>query len=297
MRRSAALVVLVGCAEPAPPVAPMDEHVIVRDACAPAELATGDREVFWIARCDGGSIRSVALGGGAISVLATGEAEAAMLASDGEYVYWMRVPSVGYGGSIVRMPRDGGAIAVLATGQSEMFTTLPQQLAVDATQVYRSRFSKDGSSPQATIAIGDSAPFLAVDGSGLYWANGHSVHHRPAGTSLDETLAETGRIIGQPIALTRSAVWFWNGGLAHAPKDGGPGSQIVLEETPLLGAFAGSADVVIWQRSGELMQADEAGEVSTLLTLTNLTAPVERLAADDERVYWIANGSVMSVPL
>ena len=181
-----------------------------------------------------------------------------------------------------------------------MFADLPQQLVVDATQVYRSRFSqilampKDGSASQATIAFGDSAPFLAVDGSGLYWANGHSVHHRPAGRSLDQTVALTDTIISQPLALTDGAVWFWNGGLARAPKDGSPGFQVVIAETPLLGAFAGSTDVVIWQRSGELMQANEAGEVSTL---TNLTAPVENLAVADDRAYWIASGSLMSAPL
>ena len=80
-----------------------------------------------LARSGSGTVSSVPLGGGALSLLASGQSSPRSLAVDSTNVYWT---NQGDAGSIAKVPIGGGSAAVLVGA------AIPWGIAVDGTNVY-----------------------------------------------------------------------------------------------------------------------------------------------------------------
>ncbi len=88
------------------------------------DIAVGATNVYWL---DPGVVRSVPIGGGAVTAVATGLAGPMRLAVDDQAVYWTDAAD----GTVNKAPLDGGPRTVLARCQQ-----WPTSIAVDGTSVY-----------------------------------------------------------------------------------------------------------------------------------------------------------------
>lgn len=151
---------------------------------SPAEIAVTDAFVFWTNEAiDGaessGSIMRSSLSGEDVTAIATAQAHPRSLAVSGGFVYWANFGTMpkppattNTDGAILRAPVGGGTAEVLVAGEES-----PEQLAVDATNVYWSvpwtgtiRRAPIGGGTPVTIASGQRAPRgIAVDARNVYW--------------------------------------------------------------------------------------------------------------------------------
>jgi sugar lactone lactonase YvrE len=101
----------------------------------PVELADGGRQnglaldassLYWASPEDDG-IYKVAIGGGSVTTLATGQPDPTAVAVDGAFVYWTNSA----GGTVMKVPKGGGSVVTVASGQDK-----PVDLAVDSEGVY-----------------------------------------------------------------------------------------------------------------------------------------------------------------
>ena len=127
----------------------------------PGRLAVDGTHVYWTS---GGDVKSVPIGGGAITTLASGHDGGQSVAVDGTHVYWISGSN-----SVKAVPVGGGSVNTLVSGQYPLLS-----LAVDGTHVY---FGTDagtypsqgvvkevpvGGGPVNTVARGQANPGVAV---------------------------------------------------------------------------------------------------------------------------------------
>lgn len=95
---------------------------------AHTNVAVDATSVYW-ADYDTGNVKKVAIGGGDVVTLATGQQKVTGLTTDSGNVYWTIFAS---SGSVMRVPADGSSAPVaIATNQ-----TYPLDVVVDSTYVY-----------------------------------------------------------------------------------------------------------------------------------------------------------------
>jgi hypothetical protein len=151
---------------------------------AKAALATGEyhpfgvtidaTNIYWTSKDDNagsvGSIRSMPLGGGAVTTLSasfTSEDNPHFVAVDASNVYWTTATTV------KKVPIGGGAATTLASGVNNAYG-----IALDATTVYFTEYAGNlvSSVPKAggaktVIASGLNGPYgVAVSGTTIFWA-------------------------------------------------------------------------------------------------------------------------------
>ncbi len=138
----------------------------------PNRIVTDGTDIYWV-NWTGGQVRSVPLGGGFVTEIATGQSGGLSVAVDGTHVFWTTEWA---GSNVMRANKGGGQLTVMAGSQNK-----PIALALDSTHVYFAssnggtvrRMLKDGP-PQniETIASGQGTPvFMALDATSVYWSN------------------------------------------------------------------------------------------------------------------------------
>ena len=293
---------LVGCAtapdsaQPVPLLPTPHGSVIVEDACMPSDLVNNAAYLFWIA-CDG-SIRRAAKADGTVEIVAANEPDAAMLAVDDNFVYWMRDPQPETSdsvGQLVRLFQLGGTPMVLADAQKDMFAELPEQLILDDTNVYRSTFNailgvpKDGSAPQQQIAIGNAGPFLAQDGEYLYWANASTIDRQRKGTSVTEQLVQTHAIVISPIAVTATGFFYWDQDILHR-IDKATAAVTLFPVSDPEGQVLVADDTSLYWLDGGVVRFDDDGTVTVLA----VDGSPGSLTVDSEFVYWTSGDQILA---
>jgi hypothetical protein len=134
-----------------------------------------------------GEVKSMDIGTGGVTTIATGQTQPEQIVSDGTRVYWSCVgmdDPVGGGvlmhtGSVQSSLPDGTDLQYYVTGD-----TRPRAIAVDPSFVYwysidqhaLMRAPKSGAGPVEIVAVPSGEPnSIAVDSTTLYWVTGSSV--------------------------------------------------------------------------------------------------------------------------
>lgn len=295
----AGVLVMLGCSDelPEPPAG----ELLVTGVCtttSPSTFASRGAALYWISPCES-AIRMVSKLDGAVDVFVNDQPNAAMLAVDEGFLYWGRAADSGRG-DLVRASLVDRTAVVIASAQTEMFGFLPQQLAVDDTMLYRSRFfeivamPKDGGGSQQEIAVGNSGPFLITDADYVYWANLHSVYRQRKGTAAAELLAQGGSAIFTPLATTYSALFYWQDGrLYRVDKNTAASAVSLLDDTAPRAFVSDGSAHLYWQSGAHLVQGTEDGVVTPI---ARVHGNVAALAVDEESVYWVDSGNIYRSP-
>lgn len=159
-------------------------------------LALGSAEAYWIntvycpddgGQCndaDGGLVERIALDGGDVTIMASGQSSPWSLVNDGANLYWTNEGDETRkyeSASVVQQSLDGGLPITLVSGGTDY-----RGIAVDATDVYwlvagtpANKYQDGavvkvpiGGGTPTTVATGQSTPFsVAVDDTAIYWTN------------------------------------------------------------------------------------------------------------------------------
>jgi hypothetical protein len=131
-----------------------------------------------------GTVSSVPIAGGAVTVLAPGRDKPSSVAVDGTSVYWLDSGSQGSSGALCKVPIGGGNVTTLASGLNN-----PVAVTVDATHayftssagtslgpngdVYDSAISKVPLSGGSVTVLASTDVYtpsaIAVDATSVYW--------------------------------------------------------------------------------------------------------------------------------
>jgi hypothetical protein len=147
-------------------------------------IAANDGNIYWTnsgtsnANYHDGTVMKASLGGGGLTILASGQNYTEDIAVDAMNVYWTN-----YGdGTVMKAPKSGGTPTIIASGQNHLLG-----IAVDAAAVYWTtagmpnnndftdgtvmKMPLDGGTP-TVLASGQAYPIgIAVDETSVYWIN------------------------------------------------------------------------------------------------------------------------------
>jgi hypothetical protein len=156
-----------------------------------SDLAVDDVNVYWL---DGSNVNKAPIAGGLATVLVSGQVSPSSIATDGQRVYWTNAgSSTASTGTVRSVQVGGGAPKTLASGQGE-----PSFVKADASQVYWGNVLAQLSS----VAVG-SVPSL-----------GGSTTPLVAGSSTYDSV--------RALAQVGSTLYFWVGGTLYSvPSSGG----------------------------------------------------------------------------
>jgi hypothetical protein len=143
-------------------------------------LAVDATRVVWVSNSAsaGSMVRTVPLGGGTPTTIATAGSSPYGVALDDSWVYWTVSNYTSPGGAVLKAPLSGGAAVALATGQ-----TNPREIAVTSNNVYWVNYGDsppatngalmrallDGGNPTTLAANQCGAGALAIDATHAYW--------------------------------------------------------------------------------------------------------------------------------
>jgi hypothetical protein len=233
-----------------------------------AGIAVNVAKVFW---SDGAQIRSIPVGGGSPTVLATPD-QPFQVQLDAANVYW-----TSFGGEVASTPLAGGAITTLVSSATSGNTYPPYFLAVDATSVYWTTQTNNdtgtivktpsGGGTLTTLATGQElSAGIVVDATNVYWGN-------------MSTTANAGAVMAVPII------------------GGSPSTLVPAQVGPL--AFATSNGNVYWTDPaipGPIASVATSGGAPTTLAVGHLPTGI---AVDGINVYWADTDgdAIMKVPV
>lgn len=203
-------------------------------------ITVGGGRVFWIddldwcltKRCSPSVgnlvLKSVSLGGGAVSSVASA-AHPMAITSDDAYLYWTE-----QGGAVKRMPLIGGTPDTIATTGETFYDSA---IAVDGTNLYWASFPKSAPTTEQIMAVPKAGGVtsllattnvvytrLASDGHYLYIAAGSGIHpgsltRVPVSGGVVESIAAN-QVVPTSVALDATHVYWANirGGIWRLAK-------------------------------------------------------------------------------
>ena len=225
-------------------------------------LAVDTKSLYWTDNTDAGTVSSLPLDGGSVSVLATNQNQPFAIASNGSDLYWLALDQV------MHLPLDGGtAVSIAQTTQ-----TIANNLTLDATYLYWSSGSVSASIYRAplnggtveTIATNQANPTsVAVDNGVVFWANyGDSTIIRSSPNGSASILLTTGTAAYSPWALMidRGSLYFTMpaaGSIGKIAEDGSGLSLVAVgQDRPY--SLASDSVAIFWTNY------DVAGEIISL---------------------------------
>jgi hypothetical protein len=151
------------------------------------------------------------------------------------------------------------------------------QTAIESKEV--TYFADDGHFPEVWGLGGILVTGFALDGDTLFWFGPRS---EPLASGTVTTFAAE----SETFALNTSAVFWTDGyGISMAPRGGGDPSTLV-SDTRWIASIAADESNVYWLGFGGLMSTPlEGGSITTLVPVANIS-PYERLAIDQDSLYW-----------
>ena len=247
-----------------------------------------------------GTIMAVPAGGGAQTVLASGQNGPAGLVVNGGTVYWADSGT----GAIMAIPVTGGTPTVLASGQND-----PAYVAVDNGTVY---WADSGAGTIMAVPEGGGAPTVLASGQpgpAYVAANGGTVYWVDSGAGMIMNVPEGGgtpaTLVNDPsgpayLAVDSGFVYWANGaGQIMAVRAAVGSTPFVLASGQNGGAYVtANGGTVYWTNlSGQIMAAPGNGVGGSTVLASDTNQPAY-LAADSSTVYWIDNSTdtIMAVP-
>lgn len=226
-------------------------------------LAVDTNSLYWTDNADAGTISSLPLDGGSVSVLAANQNQPFAITSNGSDLYWLTLDAV------MHEPLDGGkAVAIANTSQ-----TIANNLTLDAAYLYWSSGSVDASIYRAplnggtveTIATNQANPTsVAVDNGVVFWANyGDSTIVRSSPNGSASILLTTGAtyspwalmIAGGNLYFTMPAV-----GLVGRIGEDGSDMAIIASGQDRPYSLASGSGAICWTNydvAGEIVSINE----------------------------------------
>jgi hypothetical protein len=294
-------------------------------------VAVDAASVFWLTDKE---LLKLDKSSGTTTTLASGFLDPPCLVLDDANVY-VASPFISKGGTggLVRVPKAGGASTALVKKDALAVAVLAAHcLAVDAGSVYWTDtngkvmgVAKNGGAPR-TI---DSVPLnpnamrsIALDSSGIYWANYGDAMKTPRDGYLKGVPASGGKPVffldtikavgwhptggGSPsdVALDADNVYWTDFGpstssnqeIDKTPKAGGTVTTLAAMSTEPTG-IAVDSSFIYWTTFGDhgvagtvMKVSKTGGEAKTLATAQDRASSV---AVDDTNVYWTTNGGTV----
>jgi hypothetical protein len=208
-------------------------------------LAVDATDVYWtdVGNVGGGSpdagptglVRSVPIGGGTPTIVATGQASPLDVAVDDASVYWLNARP----GAVMKVPKGGGTPIVLASLSAN---SLPSEIAVDATSVYWTsngsnvniatlqRVDKNGGTPALLADYETSISGFVIDATNAYWTtSAGDVMQTPLAGGTSTALAYSQDSAMALAVDDASLYWTTSGGsVLKLPLAGGCGAPSTL---------------------------------------------------------------------
>jgi hypothetical protein len=269
--------------------------------------------VYWAnARWDAGTVKTIPVGGGCVTTLATGQHNPLSVAADGTHVYWTTW-GPGVAGTVNEVPVDGGSVTILATSPGRTTSVVVHGSGVywvdldGATSVNEVPV---GGGSVTTLASGYVTEVLAVDDAHVYMGGAGTVAEVPVGGGSVTTLATGQRTVAMAV---RGAYLYWcnsNDGAVNEVPVGG-GSVTTLASGQSLGSGFGTSSLAVdgthvyWvdYYGGKVNEVALGG--GSVVTLASGQNGPSSVAVDGKYVYWtnwgsgspLGDGTVNRVPV
>lgn len=280
---------------------------------APGGIVVEGANVYWTEQLrGGGSVLSVGVDGGPVSVVASTGSYPAGITADAANVYWTVEDKTT--GTVNRSALTGGPTTVLASGRFD-----PHAIAVDSGTIYWADADLSGSGSVlsvpttggavATLATNqNAAPIaVAVDNTSVYWIDsGTGANALGNGTVM--SVARSGgapRVFaGDPTAIASIdpgsiavsgtvAIWTFAGigggnagGIARLPNLGAAPALLAAVVAPT--ALAADATNAYYGNADGTIATVGLDGSSPPVVLASGQSATSFLAVDSEAVYWIA---------
>jgi hypothetical protein len=256
--------------------------VAVLAACQlPGAIAVDSTYVYWADNSGGNrGIRRMPLGGGAVTTLATVNANSLeSIAVSSSAVFWTDIGA----GTVMSVPLAGGEVTALASSQNN-----PANIAVDETNVYWTNLGTWKSDETTSYVDGAVMSVPLRGGTPTALATGVS---KPEAITVDAVNIYWGSVGAQ-----NTVMQLPKGGGTAIALNVGPGSGTT--GPGLLGIVSDGTNVY-WtdEYYGFVLKAPVGGGSITMLA-SSQDAPTA-LTIDATDVYWLnfGTGSVMKVPI
>ena len=184
---------------------------------AVSSFAVNEGNLYYLDR-ESGELSRIPRGGGAPTVIATGQYYGGALALDSDTLFWLDEGNVSATGGVIKMALSGGPYTEFVTGEPN-----PMVIALDATNVYwsdyRPHFVKKVPKQGGDVVVlqsddnADAANNLVTDDKNLYWTSlvgGGTIFRLPLAGGTLVPIADNIQVVDQGfrITATRGNVYF-----------------------------------------------------------------------------------------
>jgi hypothetical protein len=277
--------------------------VTLASAQAAYAIAVDTTSVYW---SDQGaataSVKKVPIGGGALSLLASGQTSPGAIVVDSASVYWTTDD-----GNVVSVPIDGGTPTTLASGQAGAGA-----IALDTTSVYWTTEQTCGQHCPVTGAImtlplGGGTPMtvasapgppngIALNATDVYWTTlDGTLLNVPVAGGTPNTLAVGLNEFGAVAIDSTSVYWTLNAGpdVMKMPLGGGTPTTLATGQRDIWALAVDGTSVYWTTNQGTVVKVALGGGTPSTLTLGQGSG--YGIAVDATSVYWAGGGNILKL--